>query len=368
MRVVIAGGGTGGHLFPGLALASEFKARESEAGILFVGTRKGIEEKVVPKEGYDIRFINAEGLVNVGLYKTMRSILRLPAALAQSRSILSSFDPHVVIGVGGYASGPVLAMASLMSYPTMIHEQNAVPGLTNRILGKLCDSIAITYPDSAAWFSSRKTRLTGNPVRKTMGTVGRDNAMRSLGLDAGLFTLLVLGGSRGAHKINSAMVEAFREFPEFRERVQVIHQTGESDEKEVIEAYRAMSVHGAALSFLYDIHLAYAAADLVLCRAGASTLAELSVCGKAAILVPYPYAARNHQEVNAGKLFDLGACRVIRDSELTGRRLGEEILDLSEDPRKLAGMERESRAVGRPDSARRIVDMALELCRRKGVL
>ncbi len=367
MKIIIAGGGTGGHLYPALAIASEFKARDSSNELLFVGTLRGLEQKVVPKEGFNIQFIKVEGIVNVGLFKLLKSLMTIPKGLIQSRAILETFDPHVVIGVGGYASGPVLAMASWMGFPTMIHEQNAVPGLTNRLLGNFfVDTVAVTYPDSRQRFRNDKTFLTGNPVRASITSGDRQTAMKALGLDENLFTVFVLGGSRGAHSLNVAMVDALKLFSDtgMKKKIQVIHQTGKADESEVKEKYRQLCAQGIVTNYLYDMQLAYAAADIVICRAGASTLAELSACGKASVLVPYPYAARNHQEVNARKLLDMGACRMILDKDISGTSLAACITDLYENPKEVASMERASRSLVKPDSAKRVVELAYELIKQ----
>jgi len=368
MRAVIAGGGTGGHLFPGLALAAEIRKREKENEVLFVGTRKGLEERVVPKEGYDIRFIRAEGFVNRGMTRAVRSLLRMPGSLWESRRILDAFDPHVAIGVGGYASGPVVAMASWMGFPTLIHEQNAVPGLTNRLLGRMVDQIAVTYPDTRAWFRKEKTMLTGNPVRGHITGSSRLRARAVLGLDPDRFTLLVIGGSRGARSLNETVTRTLEQDEVLRDRIQLIHQTGDADEEKVKDAYRRAGVKGIVAAFLYAMDHAYAAADLVLCRAGASTLSELAACGKAAILVPYPHAAGNHQEANGRNLVDMGACRMILDADLSPGTLGPELSGLMETPESIREMEKVSRTVGRPDAARKVVDLVYGLCRKKGVL
>lgn len=368
MRAVIAGGGTGGHLYPGIAIAAEIVSREPDNRVLFIGTRRGIEEKIVPMEGFDIRFIKIEGFVNVGIAGKIRTLAAIPGAVSESKRILGEFDPHVVIGVGGYASGPAVIGARCMGFPTMIQEQNAMPGLANRILGRLVDTVAITYPDSRRWFDGEKTVFTGNPVRSSIGAAERKDALASLGLEDGRFTVLVLGGSRGAHSINMAMLGALDRLDDIRWKLQIIHQTGSADEAAVKEAYRKRSMHGVVSAFMHEMAQAYAAADLVICRAGASTLAEVSACGKASVLVPYPYAARNHQEINARKVFEMGACRVIHDADLTGAVFASTIRELYENRDDIAAMERASKSLGKSGAARHIVDLAYELCRRKGVL
>jgi len=368
MRVIIAGGGTGGHLFPGIAIATELLSREGGNDVLFVGTREGLEERVVPAEGFKIRFIHASGIVHVGMWRKLKGLVRIPGGMLQARSIIESFDPHLVLGVGGYASGPVVAMARWMGFPTMIHEQNAVPGLTNRILGTMVDVVCLAYPDVRNLFKSGQTFLTGNPVRKSMRPINRALACKALGLDPDRFTVFVLGGSRGAHRLNEVMVEALPHFSALRGKFQVIHQTGEWDEEEIKNLYRKEQVSGLVSSFFQKIELTYAAADLVVCRAGASTVAELAEVGRAAILVPYPHAAKNHQEANARRLMDLGACRMLLEAELNGEVLAREILELREHPDQLAELETSCRSISRPRSAAKIVDIAYELCKRRGVL
>lgn len=368
MRMVIAGGGTGGHLFPGIAIATEFMSRESHNEVLFVGTREGIEERIVPAEGFKIRFIRASGIVNVGFWKKLKGLMRIPKGIMEARTILESFDPHVVLGVGGYASGPVVAAARWMGFPTVIHEQNAVPGLTNRILGSMVDVVCLAYPDVRNLFKSGQTFLTGNPVRKTMRPINRKQARETLGLETDRFTVFVLGGSRGAHSLNRAMVEALPHLDALRGKFQVIHQTGARDEEEIKALYRKDQVTGLVSAFFQKIELPYGAADLVIGRAGASTVAELAEVARGAVLVPYPHAAKNHQEVNARRLVDLGACRMILEADLTGERLAREILFLWQHPQVLTQIETSCRSMSRPRSAAKIVDIVYELCKRRGVL
>jgi len=368
MRMMIAGGGTGGHLFPGIAIASEFMDRDKGNEVLFVGTRHGLEERVVPAEGFPIRFIHATGIVNLTLWKRFKGLITIPRGMYESGDILKAFDPHVVLGVGGYASGPVVAAARWMGFPTMIHEQNAVPGLTNRLLGSLVDAVCLAYPDARSLFKAGKTYLTGNPVRKTLKPISRTLAREALGLDPDRFTLFVLGGSRGAHALNRIMLEALPYIEGIRNRFQLIHQTGKEEEERVKQVYRENQLKGLVSSFFHEIELAYGAADLVLCRAGASTVAELAEVGRASILVPYPHAAKNHQEANARRLLDIGACRMLLEPQLTGERLAAEILAIRQDTAAVAAMERACRAMSRPRSAAKIVDIAYELCKRRGVL
>ncbi len=367
MRVLIAGGGTGGHVYPGLAVAGWLKEQAGNNEILFVGTTRGIEESVVPREGFALKFIQAEGLVGRGLFSTLRSLFKIPCAIRDSLQILDDFAPDVVFGVGGYASGPMVFAAWMRGFPTRIHEQNSVPGLTNRVLGRFVDAVAITYNETKKYFKNAKTFTTGNPIRSEMAALSRAEAVERIGLDPARFTILIFGGSRGARSINRAMTAALPLLRDREGKLQIIHQTGAGDHQEVLAVYRGQQgLTGVTVPYLHDMAVAYAAADLVISRAGASTLAEISVCGKPSILVPYPHAARNHQEMNARKLLDLGACRMILDEDLDGEVLAEQITELMDDPEALEEMGRASRTLGRPDAATRLGELIGELARAGG--
>ena len=366
MNIVIAGGGTGGHLFPALAIAGELKRRFDDVKITFVGTVKGIEAKIVPKEGYDVRFIRSEGLVGNNVYRTVRSILKVPLSLKDSYMILKDLNPDLVFGVGGYSSGPVLMCAKLMGIPTMIHEQNSLPGFANRVLGKFVDTIAVTYHESINYFSREKTYLTGNPVRDEILKGEKERGYNIFSLDRNLFTIFVFGGSSGATHINKAVGEALVYLEPFRDSIQFLHQTGERDYSAVVKIYRSREFKGTVVPFAYEMADAYKVADLIISRAGATTLAELTATGKAAILVPYPYAAGNHQEVNARKLLDIGAARMILDRDLNGKTLSDLIKYMLEDPDAIAEMERTSKSLGSPDATKKVVELAEGLLKKKG--
>lgn len=366
MNIVIAGGGTGGHLFPALAIAGELKKRFDDVKITFVGTVKGIEAKIVPKEGYDVRFIRSEGLVGNNVYRTARSILKVPLSLKDSYMILKDLKPDLVFGVGGYSSGPVLMCAKLMGIPTMIHEQNSLPGFANRVLGKFVDTIAVTYHESINFFSREKTYLTGNPVRDEILKGEKERGYKTFSLDRNLFTIFVFGGSSGATHINKAVGESLVYLEPFRDSIQFLHQTGERDYNAVVEIYRSREFKGTVVPFAYEMADAYKVADLIISRAGATTLAELTATGKAAILVPYPYAAGNHQEINARKLWDIGAARIILDRELNGKTLSDLIKNMLEDPDAIAEMERTSKSLGSPDATKKVVELVEGLLKKKG--
>jgi len=359
MRVLIAGGGTGGHLFPGLAIADEFRRRDEKTEVIFVGTEYGIEARVIPREGYPIRFIRAQGLVGVPIMKKIGAITKIFAGITDSRRIIKTLRPDIVIGVGGYASGATMLTACFMSIPTLILEQNSVPGLTNKILGRFVRGICVTYQESISYFSKAQTYLTGNPVRMQVLKGSVESAYRLFSLEKSLFTVLISGGSAGARSINMAMIEALNYLHDLRDKIQFLHQTGTKDYEHVREAYRKTGFKGIITPFIYQMGEAYAIADIVVSRAGATTLAELTALGKAAILIPYPFAAGQHQEFNARKLLEIGAARMIPSSELKGEPLAENIRALFKNEKMRKEMQRISSSVGRPDACAKVVDIAL---------
>ncbi|UCE71749.1 MAG: undecaprenyldiphospho-muramoylpentapeptide beta-N-acetylglucosaminyltransferase [Nitrospiraceae bacterium] len=364
MKIVIAGGGTGGHLFPAIAVARELERSVADVHCTFVGTVRGIESKIIPREGYDIRFIRSEGLVGRGVFSTVRSFMKIPFSIIDARAILKEVAPDIVLGVGGYSSGPVLLCASMMGIPTMIHEQNTLPGLANKILGKFVDTVAVTYHESMGMFPEHKTFLTGNPVRTEILEGDRERGYETFSLDRNRFTVFVFGGSRGAHQINNAVAEALTYLESLKDHIQFLHQTGDRDFDLVREVYRSKGFKGTVIPFAHEMADAYAAADLIISRAGATTLAELTACGKAAILVPYPYAAGNHQEINARKLWDMGAAQMILDRDLNGRSLSDLIKHLLEDPDAISAMERTSKSIGSRDATKKIIELVTGLLKK----
>lgn len=366
MMVVIAGGGTGGHLFPGVAVAEEFKKRNPETEVMFIGTEYGIESKVIPREGYPIRYIKVRGVLGKPILDKLSSLWRLAGAVIRSRTIYAASRPDIVIGLGGYVSaGPVVA-AWTMSIPTLIMEQNLMPGLANRLLGRLADIIAVTYLESMAFFSRARTRLTGNPVRERILKGKRAEALSMFSLDPERITVFVFGGSSGARKINESLMNSLHSLLDIRDTVQFLHQTGEQDYEKVRMVYREMGFRAMVVPFIYQMSEAYAVADLVVARAGASTLAEVTALGKPAILVPYPHAA-GHQEFNARKVLDVGGCRIVRDSELNGPEglLSQNIRELVGSEELRSEMRSHSRALGRPDAAQKVVDLAISLIKAR---
>ncbi len=361
MKVIIAGGGTGGHLFPGLALAEEFKRRDNAAEVVFVGTEHGIEARIIPREGYPIKFLRAEGFVGRSLLRKITALVKSAVSTVDAYRILDIVMPDIVIGVGGYASGALVLTAALRSVPTMIHEQNSVPGLTNKMLGRVVKRICVTYHESLSFFPLGKTFLTGNPIRLKILKGEREAACRLFSLDKDMFTVFIFGGSSGARSINRAMVETLNHLNNLKSNIQFLHQTGDKDFENIRDAYRKAGVKGTVAPFIYQMAEAYAAADVVISRAGATTLAEITALGKPAILIPYPYAAGRHQEFNALKLREMGAAYVILDNMMKGETIAGSIRELYENESMRAEMKRASMGLGRPDACGRIVDIAMSL-------
>lgn len=368
MRIMIAGGGTGGHLFPGLAVAEEFKRRDAATEVIFVGTESGIEARIVPREGYPIRFLRAEGLVGVTVTKKIKAMLSSCFSIVDSYRIIKTVRPDIVIGVGGYASGAAVLLASLLSIPTMILEQNSIPGLTNRILGKFVDTVCITYQESISFFPREKTMLTGNPVRMHIFHADAETGYRLFSLEKGLFTIFAFGGSSGARSINRAIVDALQYLQDLKVNIQFLHQTGQKEYETIRNAYRESGFKGTITPFIYQMGEAYAVADLVISRAGATTLAELTALGKPALLIPYPFAAGNHQELNAMKLQEIGAARMILDRELRGETLAQSIREFSASKTMTEEMQKTSKSLGRPDACMKVVDVAMSLMKQSSAL
>jgi len=363
MRVLITGGGTGGHIYPGLAIAQELKQRDSAIEILFVGTEKGLEKEIVPQAGLAFATITVEGLQRKISLQTLRAGMRLLKGLGQARSILQKFKPDLVVGTGGYVCGPIVAIAAWQGIPTLIHEQNAFPGITNRLLSKWVKKIAITYPESKKYFPINKIVITGNPVRPEVICAERKESLQKLKLEEDKKTVLVFGGSRGARSINQAMLEARADLADL-EGVQIIHVTGQGDfawisgQKSMVEVKKGNII---IRPYLHDMPTALAAADLVVCRAGATTLAELTVRGLPAILIPYPYATDNHQEYNARSLEKIQAALVLLDKDLNGNTLKQAIAQLINNSEKIQFMSENSKSLGKVKAAQEIVDCLFSL-------
>jgi UDP-N-acetylglucosamine--N-acetylmuramyl-(pentapeptide) pyrophosphoryl-undecaprenol N-acetylglucosamine transferase len=363
LRVVIAGGGTGGHLFPGIAVARELLARRPDAEISFAGTAQGIEARVIPREGFGLDLIRSAGLKGKSPLDRAKGVGLVPLGLADAWRIVSRRRPHLVIGVGGYSSGPVVLVAAARGVPTMLLEQNAEPGLTNRLLARVVRAAAVTFDSTRELFGS-KAFVSGNPVRAEFVTSA--GASQESGPDDGasIARILVFGGSQGAHALNVAMVEAAPELAAGRPAVHVTHQTGERDLEMVRAGYRQAGLPADVEPFFYDMGRRLGRADVIVCRAGATTLAELMAAGKTAILVPLPTATDDHQRRNAEALAREGAAEVLLQADMTGAALAGRILALTRDPARRERMSGAARALAKPDAAKVIVDRALELARR----
>jgi UDP-N-acetylglucosamine--N-acetylmuramyl-(pentapeptide) pyrophosphoryl-undecaprenol N-acetylglucosamine transferase len=347
MRVIFAGGGTGGHLFPGLAVAREFQQRDSMTEILFVGTERGIEARVLPREGFRLETIPVRGLRGRGMHGLLDALWGVPASLLRSLHIIRNFRPDFIIGLGGYASGPLLVAGKMRGLRCAIMEQNLRPGFTNRFLARFVDRVFTSYRESASYFSNAQVVETGNPVRwRQLPEAKRGNK----------FVLLIFGGSAGAHRINLTAVDALKRLGDFAGSLHIIHQTGHADFAAIKEAYDSLPFDAEVLPFIEKMDEAYARADLVLCRAGATTVAELTAFGKAAILVPFPYAIYDHQRWNAQGLQDRGAAEMILDQEIGGELLAGRIRSYVLAPSRIERMAAAARAMGRPEAAARIVD------------
>ena len=351
---MIAGGGTGGHLFPGIAIAEELRAQHPDAVVRFVGTVRGIEARVLPEQGWDLDTIDVSGLKTVGALGAIRGMFRLPRALWQARRVVKAFKPDAVIGVGGYASGPVVLMAKLRGIPTAICEQNSIPGLTNKILGRLVRRVFLAFEETRRFFKPKKILMTGNPIRRDLVA----KLLAGTAPDPAKLHVLVSGGSLGAVAVNDlasqALIALARERP-----LAIVHQTGEKDVDKIRARYAEAGVTAEVSAFIKDMAGAYLGADLIVCRAGATTVAELAIAGKPAIFVPYPFAADDHQTLNAREMVTRGAALSFAQSELTADKLADAIRGL--DPDKRAAMSAAMTALAKPKAAGAVVEWLASL-------
>ena len=356
MRVLIAAGGTGGHIYPGIAVANEVKRRDPESAVRFVGTAKGLENRLVPKAGFELSLIESAGLKSVGLAGQVRGLMLLPKSFLAARRLIREFRPEVVVGAGGYVSGPVLLTAAAMRVPTLVMESNALPGFTNRRLARFVDAAAVSFEESLTHFRGKGV-VIGNPVRREFFEIKRKER------DPGSFSVLVFGGSQGARAINEALVAALPHLAEVKDRTRVVHQTGEADFETVRQGYEAAgwSARADVRKYIDDMVARFAESDLVVCRAGATTTAELVAAGKASLMVPFPFAADDHQRKNAEALQSAGAAVMILQQEATGARLAQEISALASDPSRVTQMEESARRLARGDAAAAAVDLMEKL-------
>jgi UDP-N-acetylglucosamine--N-acetylmuramyl-(pentapeptide) pyrophosphoryl-undecaprenol N-acetylglucosamine transferase len=352
MKILIAAGGTGGHIYPGIAVAKEIMRRDARSEVLFVGTARGLETRNVPENGFRLSLINSAGLKNVGLTGKLKGLAVLPKSVIEARTLLREFKPDTVVGAGGYVSGPVLLMASLMRIPTLVMDSNALPGFTNRRLAKFVDKAALTFEEALPFFG-KKGIVTGNPVRKEFFEIAEPESSEGV-------HLLVFGGSQGARAINNAMLEALPGLD--RDGLHVTHQTGDADLERVREGYMAAGFTAANVRpYISDMVSQFAESDLIICRAGATTCAELAAAGKASIMVPLPTAADDHQRKNAEAMQNAGASRMILQKDLSGGLLAKEISSLIESSDAIGEMEKAARRLARSDAAAATVDLIEEL-------
>lgn len=365
LRIVIAGGGTGGHLFPGIAIAEAFQARSAESRMLFITTGRPIEERVLATGTYATCRITAAGFKGVGPVGKLKALFKVPAGLIAALLLLVRFRPHAVIGMGAYSAAPVITAAWMLRIFRAIHEQNCIAGMTNRFLGRFANRIYVSFPDTAIGGSPEKILFTGNPIR---GEIAQAQAQAEEVPEAGAkpFTVLILGGSQGAHAINLSIMAALAHLQasEWAARIRFIHQTGAADCEMVREAYAKAGIEARVEAFFDDMAACYAAADLIICRAGATSVAEVAAVGLPAVFIPYPHAADNHQYFNAKSLVDAGAAEMIGQEEAEGHVLTERILFYAENEDTRSRMQAAIRAFSRPDAANAIVS---DICRALGL-
>jgi UDP-N-acetylglucosamine--N-acetylmuramyl-(pentapeptide) pyrophosphoryl-undecaprenol N-acetylglucosamine transferase len=354
MRVLIAGGGTGGHVIPALAIARELRERFA-ARVVFVGTARGIENRLVPRAGFELRLIEVGALKRVSLATRFRTVLALPRAIVKSNRILEEFRPDVVVGVGGYASGPTMLAAAFHSLPTLVFEPNLVPGFANRIVAPMVTLAAVHFEETGHYF--RRVVVTGVPVRREFSLVSPLSATPRKGKPI----LLVFGGSQGASALNRILVESLVALREQIPGIHIIHQTGERDYNEAQAAYLRACISAEVYPFIEDMPGAFAQADLLVCRSGASTVAEITAAGRPAVFVPFPRAADDHQRRNAEALVRAEAAALIPEPELTSEHLVTTVKSLLLDRPRLLSMAQAARGLAHPNAADEIADLAARL-------
>ncbi|MFL6374245.1 MAG: undecaprenyldiphospho-muramoylpentapeptide beta-N-acetylglucosaminyltransferase [Pyrinomonadaceae bacterium] len=355
MKVLIAAGGTGGHIYPGIAVAKEIMRRDETNEVLFVGTAKGLETRIVPESGFQLSLIHSAGLKNVGTVARLKGLTLLPRSFIEARKIIRQFRPHVVVGAGGYVSGPVLLMAAVMGVPTLVMDSNALPGFTNRQLARFVDKAALTF-DQALPFFGKKGVVTGNPVRPEFFEIMPHEPGEKI-------ELLIFGGSQGARAINQAVMAALPLMKDVEDRLSITHQTGEVMFDEVRLTYEAEGWEPDIRPYISNMAEAFDKADLIMSRAGATTCAELVTAGKAAILIPLPTAADDHQRKNAEALTAAGAARMILQSDLLGETIARELKHYIENASEITAMSLAAKQLARPDAAEAVYELIDELRR-----
>jgi UDP-N-acetylglucosamine--N-acetylmuramyl-(pentapeptide) pyrophosphoryl-undecaprenol N-acetylglucosamine transferase len=351
-KLMIAGGGTGGHIYPAIAIAREYLGRNQSRRVVFVGTERGLERTIVPKAGFPLEFISVGGLKGKGGLDLLSSIARLPLGFIQAFRLVGKHRPNVVLGVGGYSSGPVLLAAVLRRVPTIVHEQNAFPGLTNRLLSRFVKKVAVAFAEALPRMNRPDGVVTGNPVRTEFFAARRQPAAGNRQ------RLLIFGGSQGSRVLNDSMTGALLFLSRLKDRLDIVHQTGPNELQKVQQAYKTSGAfpNARVVAYLDPIVDEIAAADLVVSRAGAMTIGELSAIGRPAIFVPFAAATNNHQELNARVVEKAGGGIVITENELTPERLGHAIEQIINDPERTRRMGEAARKLATPEAAKKVVD------------
>lgn len=353
--ITISGGGTGGHIYPAIGIAKELIFLDPVVEIVFIGGADRLESTIVPQHGFRFFPIPVAGFPRKLTWKWLPVIAQVCSGLVHSLWLLKRLKPSVVVGTGGYVCGPVLFAALLLGIPTIVQEQNAYPGLTNRILGRWAKSVHLAFEGATTYFPAGVAKVTGNPIRRTIGTVKRSNATyERFGLDANLKTVFVMGGSQGAHSINQIVIDALGNLATLHHQLQIIHQTGEKDYQEVIESYRSSPLRHLIQPYFGSIELVYSIVDLMICRAGGMTISEVTACGIPAIFIPLPTATGDHQKLNAETVADRGGGVVLNEQKLTGNDIADWVIQIVSDAAKLQQMSAAACQLGNPKAGEEI--------------
>lgn len=366
MRAILTGGGTGGHVYPAVSIAKEIQKRYKDAEIIFVGTEKGLESKIVPKEGFKLKTIKIRPIERSLTPKNVLAVKEAFTSFVEARRIIKEFKPDIVIGTGGYVCGTVMLTAAMMKLPTLIHESNAFAGITNKLLSRFVDVIALNFEEAAKYFKNgKRVVVTGNPIRQDVLDISRSEGMKAFGFDENVPLVFVTGGSRGARKINQSIL-ALAEHCAKTGKLQLLHMTGETQYQSVMQSYKEKGIptdssNIKVLPYIYNMPYALAASDLIISRCGAMTLSEITLLGKPSILIPYPYAAENHQEYNARALEKKGAAKVIIEKDLSEASLFSAVLEMTENREKLQQMAINSKKLGVADADSQIGEIIVKL-------
>ncbi|WP_209125817.1 undecaprenyldiphospho-muramoylpentapeptide beta-N-acetylglucosaminyltransferase [Alkalihalobacillus sp. BA299] len=365
MRVIVSGGGTGGHIYPALSLIQEIKKQYANAEILYIGTENGLESELVTRENIPFKTINITGFRRKLSFENVKTIYRFLKGTNDSKKMIKQFKPDVVVGTGGYVCGPVVFAASQLNIPTVIHEQNSVPGLTNKFLSRYVDKIVLSFPESKNFFPEGKTVYLGNPRASEVISTSADRGRQSVGLKEGKKSVLIVGGSRGARPINDAFLEVLPEMKDFD--YQFLYVTGQVHYEKVMDAVKAKGNPENVIikPFIHNMPEVLASVDLIVARAGATTLAEITALGLPSILIPSPYVTNNHQEKNARALSVKGAAVVRLEKEMSGKVLLEDIDTIFKKAGKWEEMHKAALSLGMPNAATHFVELIADLSQKK---